>query len=121
MSLQSSEWFSILMMLAGQLPLFLVWLVGLILAIVRWGRHPRVSSFVLVAVFLAAGTSVSGQIVFRLLPQFADSSVLPNLFPFVSICMSVMHAVAWGCMLLATFSGRESHATGTPFGPSKKP
>jgi hypothetical protein len=106
----------LLLQLAGQLPLYLVWLLGLILAIVRWGRHPRVSSFVLLAVFIAAGTSLVGQAAFRLLPQLMQGASLPHQwYPVISIGMSILHAVAWSCMLLAAFSDRGAASSGSPF------
>ncbi len=107
---------STVLSLAGQLPLFLVWLVGMIMAIVRWGRHPRVSGFVLIAVFAAAGTSFVGQIVFRMLPHFNGGINLARLFPLVSGCMSILHAVSWACMLFAAFGDREPQASANPFG-----
>lgn len=36
--------------LLPQLPLYLAWLVGIVLALMRWRRHPRVSLLVVAAV-----------------------------------------------------------------------
>ena len=44
----------VLIQLAAQSPLLLVWLVGLILALATWNRHPMVSLLVLVAMLLVA-------------------------------------------------------------------
>jgi hypothetical protein len=112
---QSDFVFSILVTMASQLPLLLVWLVGMIMAIVRWGRHPRVSAFVLIAVFAAAATSFGGQIVFRMLPHFSDSANLSWLFPLVSGCMSILYAACWACMLFAAFAAREPRSGSSPF------
>ena len=113
---RNETFFSMIMIIAGQLPMVLVWLVGLIMAIVRWGRHPRVSSFVLIAVFISAGTSFGSQIVYRLLPGLVETGDISRLFPLVSVCSSILYAVAWGCMLLAVFSDRSSASSGSPFG-----
>ncbi len=40
----SHEWvFSLLMSLGRMLPMFLVWFIGLVIALVRWPRCPAVS------------------------------------------------------------------------------
>jgi hypothetical protein len=104
------------LIIAGQLPLFLVWLIGLIVAIVRWGRHPRVSGLILVGVFAAAGATFGAQIVFRLIPVLFKDGDFGRIFPLVSGFASLVHALAWTCLLLAAFSGREATPGNTPFG-----
>jgi hypothetical protein len=107
--------FSQVLAIIAQLPLFLVWLVGLILAITRWGRHPRISGLVLVAVFAAAGATFGAQIAFRLVPLFFDAGDFGRLFPLISMFFSLIHAGAWICLLAAAFGGRADAQQTTPF------
>jgi hypothetical protein len=44
---------AMLMQLVMRSPVFAVWLAALVLALVWWHRHPRVSAFVLAAVLVA--------------------------------------------------------------------
>lgn len=108
--------FSQVLMIAGQLPMFLVWLVGVILAIVRWGRHPKVSGLILVGVFAAAGATFGAQIVFRLIPIFFEGGDLGRIFPLVSVFTSLIHAFAWTCLLVAAFGDRDAMPGNAPFG-----
>ena len=99
--------FSILVAFAWQIPMFLVWLAGLILAIARWSRHPRVSGFVLVAVFAAGGMTLATQIVFRVLPHIMDGGSFVRIYPLISAVSSLTHALAWACLLAAVFTDRD--------------
>ena len=51
----SDEWvFSLLMSLGRMLPMFIVWFIGLVIALVRWPRCPAVSMLVVAAIVLVA-------------------------------------------------------------------
>jgi hypothetical protein len=107
--------FQQIMIVVAQLPLLLVWLVGLVLAIVRWARHPKVSGLVLVAVFAAAGATFGAQIVFRLVPILFDASNIGQVIPLISAVTSLIHACAWACLLAAAFGNREDVRQNSPF------
>jgi hypothetical protein len=95
--------------LAASFPLFLVWFVGIFLALTRWRRHPRISLIVLVAIggfFLSA---LITPFLYRVLVnvwQPGSAGDIELLFTIVRLCVSLFHAILWGLLLTAIFAWR---------------
>jgi hypothetical protein len=95
-----------------RLPLFLLWCIGIVIAVLRWKRHPRVSSFavvglliLLVSTFLA---TLFPPLLSELMREYTRNRILAQgmmislrVFPFLD-------ATGWICILFAIFSGRET-------------
>ena len=88
----SNEWlFSLLMSVGRMLPMFIVWFIGLVIAVVRWPRCPAVSLLVFVAILVAGFASIATQVFYTRPSALGDtmnsariassraSSVLPAL------------------------------------------
>jgi len=113
----SNEWlFSLLMGVGRMLPMFLVWLVGLVIALVRWRRHPGVSALVVAAVAVAGMTSIATQVLYTVLPRYWDAAQFAKVAGIVGLGSTLVHACAWGCMLTAVFIGRSSAPDQAAFG-----
>jgi len=90
----------------------LVWLVGAILAIVSWQKHPRVSRLTLIAIaiFLVeslVGTYANLYVPLMLRDRGWTNGQLSLYYPFLAIVFSLIEAVAWGFILAAIFSRRD--------------
>jgi hypothetical protein len=100
-----------------QLPVLLVWLVGVILAFIYWGRHPKVSLlfvtgamilFVRLVVGTWAGTSLP-----LILRQGGMAVTRISLVQLgTQVLLSLIGAVAWGLLLGAVFGWRKRSADG---------
>jgi hypothetical protein len=113
----NNEWlFSLLMAVGRMFPMFLVWFIGLIIALVRWRRHPGVSALVVAAVAVAGVTSIATQVVYTVLPRYWDLKHFANVAGIIGIASAFVYACAWGCMLAAVFVGRSSTPDQAGFG-----
>ena len=83
-----------------QLPVYVAWLVGVILAIVRWKKHPSVSLMALIAfviLFLLGTVSL-----------FIAARNGVNLGrPGIAFLEALIRAGAWGLVLAAVFGWRK--------------
>jgi hypothetical protein len=104
---------SLLAVYIVDVPVVLVWLIGILLAIVFWKRHPRVSLLALIAfigllVLKLAGTYLNGW-----LPMNLDQSgwtvtqmgIRQGIFALIS---AVLSAGFWSLLLAAIFGGRKN-------------
>jgi MFS superfamily sulfate permease-like transporter len=99
--------------LATRSPVLLVYVIGLVLALVFWQRHPRPCVLVLLAMVLALFTSLVSAFLFTYLPRAMDEfgwnhHQLGLMLSAVSITASILHAGAMGMLLTAVFVGRQS-------------
>jgi hypothetical protein len=90
-----------------QVPLYLVWLVGMLLALTRWRRHPTPSLLALIAFALFLMSAISGTLLFH----WALTVDRPHLerellFSAISLGRLIISAVAWVLVLLALFGWR---------------
>jgi len=104
---------NILGSLMARLPVYLVWLAGIIAALVFWRRHPRVSLLAISGFLIMLLTSVVGGSITAVLPQWlvdrgvAVRQIGPILFT-KAIIESILHAVAMGLLVGAIFGWRTS-------------
>lgn len=100
-----------LMQLAGQSPVLLVYLVGLILALAFWRRHPGSCLLTLIATSLLLGVAVTQTFVTQCLVRAIAEMDWPHeklgwvLSAFALTC-SLLRAIGLGCLLAAVFLGR---------------
>ncbi|MEM8530782.1 MAG: hypothetical protein AAGF95_08060 [Chloroflexota bacterium] len=103
---------SILVNLLIYTPLFLVWGVGLIVAFLRWQRHPRVSLLLVIAIIGLGLDTIIGTILTTWLPMAYmqsgwDVEQLGLVLGLVGILRTLLGAVFWGLILVAVFSARQ--------------
>ena len=105
--------------LVMQLPVLLVWLVGIALALIRWPKHPMVSALALLAFGLHLIVRVGAMVSYAFLPRlFTDSDFLAEhsdvIFPAMGVVFNSLHAVAWVVLLFALFGWRSAPAATRP-------
>jgi MFS family permease len=105
------EWF--VETLALMSPGFVVDLVGVILALVRWRRHPRVSLLTLLAIGLFVSVAVGGSFLFAWLPDHLKQrgwkfEEIMVLYPVMALIRNALFAVGYALLLVAIFAGRSS-------------
>ena len=95
------------------LPLFAIWLVGIVVALARWGRHPRVSAIMVGGLASMLVLNVAQRVGLSFIIHSARSpgqpiasmSVYLGIFGLVS---SLLRAGAWGAVLVALFGWRQA-------------
>jgi len=99
--------FAVLISLGHMLPMFIVWLIGMVIAVVRWPRCPAVSMLVIAAIMVAGMTSIATQAFYIVLPRYWDTANFARIAGIIGLASAFVHACAWACMLAAAFLGRE--------------
>lgn len=95
-----------------QCPVLLVWLVGVVLAIVHWRHHPRVSLLTVIGLAVLTVMTVVSVFLGTWLPRWLFESgrmsvnELGNVMAVVRVVESLISAGAFGLILAAIFSGR---------------
>jgi hypothetical protein len=110
---QESWFWRFLKSLVEMSPWFLVELVGVILALVWWRRHPRVSFLTLLAIGLSVSVAVGGSFLFAWLPDHLRQSGWRSektitLFPLLGLIRNTLGAIAFLLILSAIFADRSS-------------
>ena len=95
-----------------QLPVILVWLVGGILSLSYWRRHPKVSRLTLIAIAVLFVESLAGMYLSLYLPLMLsergwNSGRLTIFLPTVGFVRALVRAVSWGLLLTAIFGQRD--------------
>lgn len=96
--------------LVRQSPVFLVSLLGAVIAIARWPRHPGVSALVISAVSISTLTSLTCAFISAVSLQVMatwEPAIVMWVYEVIWFCSFVMYAVAWGLMLAAAFCWRK--------------
>jgi len=86
--------------LLTQTPLYIVWLVGVILAIVVWKKHPSVSLVALIAFVVLFLLELVSLII-------AARNGLNGSRPGIAFVEALIRAGAWGLVLAAVFGWRK--------------
>ena len=92
-------------------PVFLVWLAGLVVAVTRWQRHPRVSLLTLIAIITLLlntwiGTILNVQIPTMLSQWGWSVGEMGTFFMIKGFIQAVVAAVGYGLLLFALFGWR---------------
>ncbi len=100
--------------LCSQIPLVIVWIVGVVLAISRWQRHPRVSAALVIGIACMLSAIVGRQLSFSLLlPVLRRSTADASIYwQIVAAIVSLIRAAGWAAMFVAIFGWRETAAAG---------
>lgn len=111
---QNYGWYiALLGALLPQIPLYLAYLVGSTIALMRWSRHPRASLYLLISIFVSFITQIIVTAVQVWLPYYlitlnTDSRSYAYYFYGLSVIANLIHALTFGLLLLAVFSERTS-------------
>lgn len=101
--------------------MMLVVVAGLIFAIARWKRHPRVSALTLTGLLLYQFQSIAFSSLYYFLPRLAlhgwTWAAVDNLSIVIEVCHDIAFSIAMGLLAVAVFTGRGeqpvvSHASG---------
>ena len=103
--------FVFLSQFAIQAPLLVIWLVGMLLALLWWQRAPKVAAVTCVACALFLVDTLIGTLIVVALPGMLiergqSTSQVAVAFTVIGICRALLHAVLWSAVLFAIFSGR---------------
>ncbi len=99
-----------------RLPLFVAWIVAVLLAVLRWKQHPRVSMLVVAAVAVLALETIVNAFVVTSMPMMMRSSgtSLASMGVFMAVYSTVSNVIAagaWGMMIAAAFGWRSTQPT----------
>jgi hypothetical protein len=91
-------------------------IAGIVIAIVRWKRHPKVSALTIAGLVIFQFQSLAFTSLYYFLPQLATRgwtwAAIDNLSIVVDVCHDVFFAVAIVLLAAAVFSGRSFQAAG---------
>jgi hypothetical protein len=110
MSEISFNWGSLL----AQMPVYLVLLVGIVLAATTWRKHPRVSMLALVGIGLIFLTALVSTFLGSSFPLYLHTRGLPARFMgivllVVNLALSLLRAFGWVLVLWALFGWRREN------------
>ena len=105
--------------LFGQAPTFLAWIVGLVVAVTRWSRHPQVSLATVVAIGLAivltaTGTMLSVWLPFHMRAEGRSIGEVGQATAVIALTLSTLQAGNWVLVFVAIFGWRSASATALP-------
>ena len=95
----------------GQLPLYIVWLAGMVLALVFWRKHPAVSllaflGFALLLVTTVIGTFLGAYLPMSLREQGMTGVQVNRVVGITNLIVIFVAAGAWVLIVVALFVGR---------------
>ena len=98
--------------LLPHIPVFLVWLVAMILALVFWKRQPTVSLLVVIALFIflvlsVADTFFTSWVTIQATRSGMRPQQLATYYGVKSIVNGLCSAVGWALMVAAVFGWRK--------------
>ncbi len=92
-------------------PILLLALVGILIAIVRWKRHPKVSVLTFLGLGLFLIQSLTFMFVYYYLPRLPQTgwalSSMNTLFSVVQVCQDFLFAIVIVLLVTAAFSSRQ--------------
>lgn len=94
-----------------QIPQYLVWLTGMVLALVFWRKHQRVSllallGFALLLIVSLVGTYLGSYLPISLRAQGMTTPQISRTIGFASLAVGLAAAAAWVLLVVALFIGR---------------
>jgi hypothetical protein len=97
------------------LPIYGVWLVGIVVALIRWGRHPQVSAIVAVSLagmlVLNLGTRVASWMIISAARNGGQPIASIGVYlGILGVAASLLRACAWIGLLIALFGWRQTAA-----------
>jgi hypothetical protein len=99
-----------------QIPVFLIWMAGIFVALLRWKKHPMASLLTAIALGLFLARGLAGPYLFIWLPmQLADGGDAARLGFFsgmLDAIWSLSGVIPWGLLLFALFWWQIRESTG---------
>lgn len=97
--------------LLGRLPLLLVWAVGIVVAVVQWQKHSRVSALLVGGLAILLVNAVAGAVFNGYLPvMLSDGGMMQGspgkMIAVVSVVQTLVSAIGWVFVLIAVFIAR---------------
>jgi hypothetical protein len=97
---------SMLMLSLGNLLLYVVWLLGIALALGSWYQHPRVSLLTVIALSGFITLNLTHTFFVAWLPTQSSPSQTGIFFSVFGVVTSIVAAGLWGVILLAILGSR---------------
>ncbi|MBX7152916.1 hypothetical protein K1X84_14900 [bacterium] len=106
--------FSTVGYVASQLPVFVVWIVGIVLCFTYWNTYRKAAMFTLIAIIIEAVNTFIG-ILSVWLPSMMTEigwtyEQLGTFFMVKGFLHAILNASAWGLILAAVFKTRDATA-----------
>ena len=98
--------------LLPSLPLYLIWIIGLVLSIVHWKKHSRVSLFTFISLSILLVLSLISVFLELWLPINAfnegfSAREIGIIWMRIKVIASVISSIAWSMLFVAIFGGRK--------------
>jgi phosphotransferase system glucose/maltose/N-acetylglucosamine-specific IIC component len=97
-------------------PVMLVALAGIVFAIIRWKRHPKVSALVVTGLILSQAQSLFFSYLYYLLPRLATRgwtwTAIDSLSIALDLCQDLFFSLAIALLAAAVFIGRSRQEDG---------
>ncbi len=95
-----------------QIPLLIALGVGILLAALRWNRHPQVSKWAIIGfggmMFNVIVFGALSPLVVSTLSRSGESATsIGTTLAFISIAGGLLGVIWWGCIIAAVFGSRE--------------
>ncbi len=113
---------TLLTQLSYSIPYIIVWLVGLILAVVWWQKHPRLSLLALIIFLLLIVSQIITTIVEVVLPEYMYQAHIDiTQFPIILNVINLVFSLpAWALIVWAIFGWRKQTIPGSAY-PMRQP
>ncbi len=97
---------ALLFSLIPSLPMLIVEVIGIILAINRWQRHPRASAMIVTGLSLMAAASLASNGIRLWLTMNGPVSSIVTIYGAIGLASSVFHAAGVTLLLCGAFANR---------------
>jgi hypothetical protein len=96
-----------------RIPVFLVWVVGIVLAVITWSKHAKVSLLTIIAIVTFGVLGLISNTLSVWLPlRMHDYGWTPSrigmILTVVGVVQSLVSAVLWGLLIAAIFGWRSA-------------
>lgn len=94
------------------MPLIIVLLIGVVLALIRWRRHPQVSQLALIAFVVMIAVTLVNRLLTLWLPTIMlelgwTGGEIGSTLTFIGAGVTLISAAAWAAVLGAIFGWRD--------------
>ena len=93
-------------------PMYLTSVVGLVFAIIRWKRHPKVSLVAILTLLLLMGQSLTFNTIFYFLPRLVEQGfsygAIDRFYIVVEVCRDIVYSIIIVLLVSAAFIQRSS-------------
>jgi hypothetical protein len=104
----STSWTGTVFQFLGLLPVLAVWIVGVVVLLIGWGRSPAARILALVALGIQILAGPAFAVVYFILPRMYGSEILA--YRGVGIAHSLISALSWALMILALVKALKGEA-----------